>query len=246
VERLMLGSRVVVAAVLVSLAAWSPVAEAQYFRQGLFGKGARGSAYRSPGGNAPSTFSAYAYPSYRGEAADALASHTATYRTLCVRLCDGFYFPISFATRGNGLARDAEQCTASCGLEARLFYHPNPGGSVEGMTDLLGRAYSALPTAFTYRKTLVTGCSCRPPAPAVAADGMLGPAKPERSVGRTNAPELSIGTPEAIDLGDDSGSQRVLERPAPINRELDRPPAGHSSLFRNPPISRFRVPGSER
>ena len=106
--------------------------------------------------------------------ADAPASHTATYRTLCVRLCDGFYFPISFATRGDGLARDAEQCTASCGLEARLFYHPNPGGSVEGMTDLLGRAYSALPTAFTYRKTLVTGCSCRPPPPAVAADGTLG------------------------------------------------------------------------
>ena len=242
----MMGSRVVVAAVLVSLAAWSPVAEAQYFRQGLFGKGARGSPYRSPGGSSPSTFSAYAYPSYRGEGADAPASHTATYRTLCVRLCDGFYFPISFATRGNGLARDAEQCTASCGLEARLFYHPNPGGSVEGMTDLLGRAYSALPTAFTYRKTLVTGCSCRPPPPAVAADGTLGPEKPGPSLGRSHAPELSIGTPEAIDLGDDSGTARVLERPAPINRELDRPPAGQSSVFRNPPISRFLVPGNER
>jgi Protein of unknown function (DUF2865) len=242
----MMGSRVVVAAVLVSLAACSPVAEAQYFRQGLFGKGARGSPYRSPGGSSPSTFGAYAYPSYRGEGADAPASYTATYRTLCVRLCDGFYFPISFATRGNGLARDAEQCTASCGLEARLFYHPNPGGSVEGMTDLLGRAYSALPTAFTYRKTLVTGCSCRPPPPAVAADGTLGPAKPGPSLGRSHAPELSIDTPEALDLGDDSGTARVLERPAPIIRELNRPPAGQSSVFRNPPISRFLVPGNER
>ena len=223
----MMGLRVVVAAVLVSLAAWSPVAEAQYFGQGLFGNAARGSLYRSPGVSSPGTFSAYAYPIYRGEAADAPASH-------------------SFATRGNGLARDAEQCTASCGLEARLFYHLNPGGSVEGMTDLLGRAYSALPTAFTYRKTLVTGCSCRPPPPAVAADGTLGPAKPERSVGRTNAPELSIGSLETMDLGDDSGAARVLERPAPINRELDRPPAGHSSVFRNPPVSRFLVPGNER
>jgi Protein of unknown function (DUF2865) len=242
----MMGSRVVVATVLASLASWSPVAEAQYFRQGLFGKGARGSPYRGPGGSAPSNFSAYAYPSYRGEAADAPASHTATYRTLCVRLCDGFYFPISFATRGNGLARDAEQCTASCGLAARLFYHPNPGGNVEGMTDLLGRAYSALPTAFTYRKTLVAGCSCRPQPPAVAADGTLGPAKADRSVRGSNAPEPSIGSPEAIEVRDGSGTARALERPVPINRELEPPPAGHSSVSRHAPGYRYLAPGNER
>jgi Protein of unknown function (DUF2865). len=85
-----------------------------------------------------------------------------TYRTLCVRLCDGYYFPISFATMRSEFARDADKCAASCGSEARLFYHPNPGGDVEGMTDLTGMAYAALPNAFKYRKTLVDDCSCRP------------------------------------------------------------------------------------
>ncbi len=88
-------------------------------------------------------------------------AHTGTYRTLCVRLCDGYYFPISFATTRSGLADDADKCSASCGAEARLFYYPNPGGAVETMTDLTGMAYSVLPNAFKYRKTLVSGCQCR-------------------------------------------------------------------------------------
>ena len=93
---------------------------------------------------------------------DAASGHTGTYRTLCVRLCDGFYFPISSATIGSGLARDADACSASCGTEARLFYHPNDGGDVDSMVDLTGLAYSALPNAFKYRKTLVPECRCRP------------------------------------------------------------------------------------
>jgi hypothetical protein len=53
-----------------------------------------------------------------------------TYRTLCVRLCDGYYFPISHATGQDGFMRDAERCAASCGSDARLFFHRNPGGDV--------------------------------------------------------------------------------------------------------------------
>ena len=85
-----------------------------------------------------------------------------TYRTLCVRMCDGFYFPISYTTSSAAFARDAEACTAACGGDARLFYYPNPGGDIEDMVDLMGRVYASYPTAFRYRKTLVKGCQCRP------------------------------------------------------------------------------------
>src|SRR5256885_1752689 len=67
------------------------------------------------------------------ERRDDALSRPGTYRTMCVRLCDGFYFPISGATSGSGLSRDADVCTASCGSEARLFYHPNGGGDVDSM-----------------------------------------------------------------------------------------------------------------
>lgn len=94
--------------------------------------------------------------------ADALPPDRGTYRTLCVRMCDGYYFPISYATGSGNLTRDADKCTAACGADARLFYYPNPGGELEAMVDLTGRAYGSYPTAFKYRKTLVSGCQCRP------------------------------------------------------------------------------------
>jgi hypothetical protein len=237
-ERLGMGSRVVVASLLLPFAAASPAVEAQYFRPGPFGGAFRGAPSQAGGGVLPNAFSPYAYPGYRpGDGAGA-SSAIATYRTLCVRLCDGFYFPISFATPEGGLARDAEQCRASCGVEARLFYHPNPGGSVENMMDLTGRAYSALPTAFKYRQTLVAGCLCRPP-PVSAAAGALGPAG---ALGAASMPGAADGhgkeaipgavaprSPEGIDPLADADAVPALQRPAPIVRDLHQPPQGSAS-----------------
>ncbi len=57
-----------------------------------------------------------------------------TYRTLCVRTCDGFYFPISFSTTSDRFPADAQTCQSMCpGAEATLFYYPNPGGGPENM-----------------------------------------------------------------------------------------------------------------
>src|SRR5262245_58068019 len=93
---------------------------------------------------------------------DQAAPDYGSYRTLCVRMCDGFYFPISHSTTSAGFMRDAEKCAEACGGDARLFYYPNPGGGIDSMVDLGGRAYASYPTAFRYRKTLVEGCQCRP------------------------------------------------------------------------------------
>lgn len=84
------------------------------------------------------------------------------YRTLCVRTCDGFYFPIGDGVGRERLNRDARTCEARCDGEARLYYYPVNGGSPETMVDLAGRPYAQTQTAFLYRKTLVQGCSCKP------------------------------------------------------------------------------------
>jgi hypothetical protein len=85
-----------------------------------------------------------------------------TYRTLCVRLCDGFYFPISDGVRRERLYSDSHQCSQRCDGEARLFYYPTTGGSPETMIDLAGHRYADLPNAFRYRKALVDACTCKP------------------------------------------------------------------------------------
>jgi hypothetical protein len=86
----------------------------------------------------------------------------ATYRTLCVRLCDGYYFPVSFSTLPNHFQRDAQMCQQQCAAPAELFYHQNPGGAVEQMVSVGDqRPYTSLKSAFRYRKEYVQGCSCK-------------------------------------------------------------------------------------
>ena len=86
---------------------------------------------------------------------------TGTYRTLCVRLCDGFYFPMSYAIHPDRFAFDAKRCERSCPARSRLFVHRNPGESVAEMVDLEGRSYRNLPTAFLHQLQYVPDCTCR-------------------------------------------------------------------------------------
>jgi len=83
------------------------------------------------------------------------------YQTVCVRLCDGYYWPISFSTPSDRLARDAEKCEASCGSPARLF-RSRPGAEPDEFVDLNGQPYSRLKTAFLYRTKFDANCKCRP------------------------------------------------------------------------------------
>lgn len=89
--------------------------------------------------------------------------HVSTFRTVCVRTCDGFFFPISYQTTKNAFNRDEAICQATCpGSEAKLFAYPNPGGKMEGAFDVNGEPYAKLQNAFRYRKEFVSGCSCKP------------------------------------------------------------------------------------
>jgi hypothetical protein len=46
----------------------------------------------------------------------------ASYRTVCVRLCDGAYFPVSEVVSPQGFLADEQKCQSSCGVPAKLFY----------------------------------------------------------------------------------------------------------------------------
>jgi hypothetical protein len=156
---------------VLALGAWPAApAEAQGSFQSQLGRSAPArsysppalSPYRSTYGWRP--YSRYLYQPFEEQETEALEPYErgGTVRTLCVRMCDGFYFPISSATTRSELARDADRCSALCSADAQLFYYANAGGSVDTMVDLTGRAYSSLPNAFKYRHTLVKGCRCRP------------------------------------------------------------------------------------
>jgi hypothetical protein len=86
----------------------------------------------------------------------------ASYRTMCVRLCDGYYFPISFSTLGSRFGEDENRCQEQCAAPAQLFVYKNPGEDVEQMVSLAGEPYADLPNAWRNRKEYIKGCSCKP------------------------------------------------------------------------------------
>lgn len=83
------------------------------------------------------------------------------YRAVCVRLCDGFFYPLSFSTTASSLAQESERCQSSCAAPAELYVYRNPGQEIEQAISLNGSAYMDLPVALKFRKSYVNGCSCK-------------------------------------------------------------------------------------
>ncbi|HEX9210241.1 MAG TPA: DUF2865 domain-containing protein [Bradyrhizobium sp.] len=91
-----------------------------------------------------------------------LGPQSGTFRTVCVRTCDGAYFPISFATVPARFPDDEKTCKALCpAAEAVLYAHRNPGEDMSSAVSISGQPYTALPTAFKFRSEFNPSCSCK-------------------------------------------------------------------------------------
>ena len=90
-------------------------------------------------------------------------SRRGTWRTMCVRTCDGFAFPVSLSTKSGLFDRDAKSCAARCpGVETRLFAVPSGQAGLTEARDVQTDApYADLPNAFRYREVFDRSCSCR-------------------------------------------------------------------------------------
>jgi hypothetical protein len=91
-----------------------------------------------------------------------MGPQSGTYRTVCVRTCDGAYFPISFATVQARFADDEKTCKAQCpATEASLFAYRNPGEDINQAVSVNGQPYTALPNAFKFRTEFNPSCACK-------------------------------------------------------------------------------------
>jgi hypothetical protein len=91
-----------------------------------------------------------------------LGPQSGTFRTVCVRSCDGAYFPISFATVPGRFPDDEKTCRALCpAAEATLYAYRNPGEDMNQAVSINGQPYSSLPNAFRYRQEFNPSCACK-------------------------------------------------------------------------------------
>ena len=92
----------------------------------------------------------------------ARTSPNMSYSTFCVRECDGFYYPLSEASKPDAFLAEEAKCRAGCSSPAKLFYTPAPGEDAAAMVALTGERYSELTNAFRYRSEYVEACTCKP------------------------------------------------------------------------------------
>jgi hypothetical protein len=91
-------------------------------------------------------------------------STNGSYRTMCVRTCDGAYFPISSQASSMSFQRDAQVCSMMCpGVETELFYHPIRSESASMRSAVTGRPYDELDNAYRFRTASIKkdrSCGC--------------------------------------------------------------------------------------
>lgn len=179
------------ALVVAALSAASVPSSAQSVLQQFFGSGRSEESNSREWRRSPFGFNRYrgghrSYD-YDSRGSDGWQEDYGVYSTMCVRLCDGYYFPLSHGVRRGRLYQDSRKCRRRCDGEARLFYFRTDGGGVETMVDMAGRAYTQLPNAFRYRKALVNGCTCKPAPWSVEAKAMHQSYAAEAAQSKANA-----------------------------------------------------------
>jgi len=115
-----------------------------------------------------------------------------TYRTLCVRKTDGYYFPISFSTVKDRFDKDQAACQSMCpGTNVELYHHKMPTEDSEEMVSYLtGKAYAKEPFAFAYRKSVDIEQKCR-----FATENRVQSIETASSENPVKAKSTKIGTP---------------------------------------------------
>lgn len=80
-------------------------------------------------------------------------------RLVCVRSCDGFFFPLQ--NEPEGRATPADLCKALCpNAEVSVYRAPKDGGIEQAVSET-GKPYMKLANALRYTKTTDPSCTCR-------------------------------------------------------------------------------------
>jgi hypothetical protein len=143
-------------------------------------------------------------------------------RPVCVRTCDGFFFPVNSLPNGRGGADDL--CQALCpGVETKAYFMPGGDGNIEQAVSVDGEAYTQLANASLYKRKFEASCSCRGSGQSWLqalqnAEAMLDKRRGDIVVTQEKSNELA--RPRNADTKDISGKKKGAK-----NAEITPPPA---------------------
>jgi hypothetical protein len=145
------------------------------------------------------------------EADDAQKAHGGS-QAVCVRTCDGGYFPLSVSARGADSTFLTNLCEALCPNTTVAVYTRAPNSQIETAVSLDGAPYSEMPNALKFQKSFDAACTCKPPGQSwvealAGADRVLGgERKSDILVTPEKAAELSAPKPDNRNGADANGA----------------------------------------
>lgn len=151
-------------------------------------------------------------------------------RTLCVRTCDGAFFPISSNATPLDFREQAAQCERMCpGTQTELFYHALQGQESEDMVSAkTGQPYASMPTAFAYRNNPASSrapsCSCKVTASTDPMSKPDGKRQAPQSTALQSSPSVTTLTSPKSDTASEPAETKPVEKAEPIP-ERDYDPA---------------------
>ncbi|MDE2364430.1 MAG: DUF2865 domain-containing protein [Hyphomicrobiales bacterium] len=167
------------------------------------------------------------YPPEDPSAQNADAAPSGGSMAVCVRTCDGGFFPVSYSARRSDLPQLQELCTALCPNAEVKVYTRSLSRDMHSAVSASGEPYDDLANAFKYEKTVDHACTCKPPgqtwAQALAnAEQVLGDRNNRDTI---VTPEMSaqMSRPKQAKSASDAGkgaSRRF--NPAAAQKALDQ------------------------
>ena len=147
---------------------------------------------------------------------------------VCVRACDGGFFPVPYVGDRDSLA---EICQALCPTAETQLYSMPFGGTIEESVSVSGLPYASLPNAGKFEQAVDQNCSCRRKgqswAEALAevearlqrhsGDILVTPEISEQMSRPAAAPKISVEKAHATD----ADALALVEKPEPQSVVLD-------------------------
>lgn len=147
---------------------------------------------------------------------------------ICVRACDGGFFPISYSARHGNLEALAELCKAQCPNAEVQLYTRSPWREMESAVSMEGEPYSDHPNALKFTKSYDPTCGCKPAGRSWAETL----AEAERILAEKYRSDLVVSAEKAEEMSRPVGGG--APRPAPATERAPPTPAkttdGHETF----------------
>ena len=117
-------------------------------------------------------------------------------KAVCVRSCDGAFFPVSYSASSGRLGGLEDMCRALCpNAEVSLYTYP-ASGQIEQAVSISGARYVDSPNALKFRQSYDSTCTCRPRGESWA-DALAGA---EAKLGRESKGDVYVTAEKSIEL----------------------------------------------